>query len=83
MQFLPPGSLVGDINTIFNIELKLGGNPINPSDIVDGITWLQNAFLEEMRCLGPGFSWSNRQVGNDRVYSKIDWVFWNEEWNDA
>lgn len=67
-----PWLVGGDFNTMFSMDAKLGGNPINYNDIVDGIEWLQNTFLEELRCLGPKYSWSNRQMGNNRIYSKFD-----------
>lgn len=78
-----PWLVCGDFNNMFDMDSKLGGNPINFSNISDGVNWLQNSFLEEVRCIGPRFSWSNRQEGNDRIYSKIDWVFCNELWHDA
>lgn len=78
-----PWIMGGDFNTMFNMEAKLGGNAINYFDIYDGINWLQKSCLEEVRCLGPKFSWCNRQEGNDRIYSKLDWVFYNEKWFDA
>lgn len=65
------------------MEFKLGGNPIHYNDITDGIKWMQDSFLEKVRCLGPCYSWNNRQIGGDRVYSKLYWVFCNEAWGDA
>lgn len=55
-----PWLIGGDFNTGFSMDSKLGGNPIHYNDIVDGINWLQDSFLEEVRCLGSKYSWNNR-----------------------
>lgn len=78
-----PWLIGGDFNTVFSVEAKFGGNPINSKDIEDGVDWLHHSHLEEVKCMGPRFSWSNRQVGNAGVYSKLYWIFCNEEWHDA
>lgn len=73
----------GHFSTMFSMEAKLGGNPINSNDIKDGVDWLQHFNLEEVNSMGPRFSWSNRQMGTAIVYSKLDWVFCNESWHDT
>lgn len=60
---------------VWSVDAKLGGNPINFADITDGITWLNKSHLEKVKCSSPKFSWSNRQLGDSGVYSKIDWIF--------
>lgn len=61
----------------------MGGQPVHTNDIVDGISWLHSSFLEEVKCIGSRYSWSNKQLVNARIYSKLDWVFSNEAWCDA
>lgn len=65
------------------MEAKLGGQPIKPNDVADNFSWLQRASLEEVRCNGPQYSWTNNQQGESRVYSKLYSIFYNENWNDA
>lgn len=57
-----PWIIGGDFNTGFNMEYKLGGNPVHYLDISDGIKWLNDSYLEEVRCLGPKYTWNNRQL---------------------
>lgn len=32
--------------------------------------------------MGSQFSWSNNQLGDARVFPKLDWVFYSENWSD-
>lgn len=77
-----PWLIGGDFNTGFTMDSKLGGNPIHYSDIIDGIKWMNDSYLEEVRCMGLKYSWNNRQIEGDRVYSRLDWVFCSEAWGD-
>lgn len=79
-----PWLVGGDFNTVFGMDDKLGSKDLKYyADLIDGMNWLKDSFLEEVRCVGLRYSWSNRQVGTNRVYSKIDWLFYNECWVDA
>ncbi|XP_062118996.1 uncharacterized protein LOC133832701 [Humulus lupulus] len=67
----------------FNIVVeRLGGKRVNANEIMDSTAWLAFSQLAPIKSIGSKFTWSNRQEGADRVYSKIDHGFINEEWTD-
>lgn len=45
---------------VFSINDKLGSNPVHSSDIANDVDWVQKSYLDELRCMGPRYSWSNR-----------------------
>ncbi|XP_062100823.1 uncharacterized protein LOC133806751 [Humulus lupulus] len=77
-----PWLVVGDFNAVFNYDDRLGGKRVNANEIMDSTAWLAFSQLATIKCIGSKFTWSNRQEGGDRVYSKIDHGFINEEWYD-
>ncbi|XP_062118749.1 uncharacterized protein LOC133832420 [Humulus lupulus] len=38
--------------------------------------------VDEMRTKGSHFTWTNKQANEDRIYSKLDIIFINEDWLD-
>lgn len=48
--------------------------------MVDFQACLQGADLQEVRAIGPAFTWTNNQVGEYRISSNIDRSFANREW---
>ncbi|XP_062081288.1 uncharacterized protein LOC133786089 [Humulus lupulus] len=60
-----------------------GGRTISAAAILDSNAWLAHTQLASLKSIGSNFTWSNKQNGGDRVYSKIDHVFINEDWIDA
>ncbi|XP_048503127.1 uncharacterized protein LOC125498865 [Beta vulgaris subsp. vulgaris] len=43
---------------------------------------LRRCGLQEQASQGPFYTWSNKQDGEDRVFSKIDRVLMNDRWED-
>ncbi|XP_062094142.1 uncharacterized protein LOC133800206 [Humulus lupulus] len=78
-----PWLIVGDFNAMFNFDDRAGGRTISAVEILDSNAWLAHSQLASLKRIGSNFTWSNKQDGGDRVYSKIDHVFINEDWIDA
>ncbi|XP_062075434.1 uncharacterized protein LOC133779496 [Humulus lupulus] len=52
-------------------------------ELEDARNWLDLGLVEEMKLLGTFYTWSNNQEGDNRIYSKLDRVFVNEDWLDV
>ncbi|XP_062118889.1 uncharacterized protein LOC133832581 [Humulus lupulus] len=78
-----PWLIVGDFNAVFNFDDRVGGRTISAVEILDSNAWLAHSQLVSLKRIGSNFTWSNKQDGGDRVYSKIYHVFINEDWIDA
>ncbi|XP_062114287.1 uncharacterized protein LOC133825346 [Humulus lupulus] len=74
--------VLGDFNAAFNPNDRMGGRPITLKEMEDTRQWLDLGLVEEMKIMGPYFTWSNNQEGGDRIFSKLDRVFANETWLD-
>ncbi|XP_062080392.1 uncharacterized protein LOC133785152 [Humulus lupulus] len=79
---ISPWLILGDFNSIFNVDDRNGGNPITQNEMVDSNQWLAQTNVVALKSYGSIFTWTNNQVGTNRIYSKIDHVFVNEEWHD-
>ncbi|XP_062113344.1 uncharacterized protein LOC133824476 [Humulus lupulus] len=77
-----PWLVVGDFNSVFDFDDRVGGREIGANELVDSTAWLAHSHLAKLKCVGSNFTWSNKQEGGDRVYSKIDHAFINEGWID-
>ncbi|XP_062097539.1 uncharacterized protein LOC133803465 [Humulus lupulus] len=44
--------------------------------------WRALGLVDELRSIGSHFTWTNNQENDNRIYSKLDRVFKNEEWLD-
>ncbi|XP_019233350.1 PREDICTED: uncharacterized protein LOC109213958 [Nicotiana attenuata] len=76
-----PWMVVGDFNSVLHMEDRIGGNPVSMPEVVDFITCVENCGLIELSQHGSRYTWNDKQ-GEQRVFSKIDWVFVNSEWID-
>ncbi|KAF4352666.1 hypothetical protein F8388_002901 [Cannabis sativa] len=75
--------ITGDFNSLFELEDRKGGKDVNLNDIRDSTNWLAQSHLDRPLKTSSGFTWTNNQEGDKRIYSKIDHTFVNEDWNDS
>ncbi|XP_062118717.1 uncharacterized protein LOC133832382 [Humulus lupulus] len=68
---------------MLHVDDRLGGRPISVKKMEDARQWLALGEATEMKTLGPNYTWSNKQDGGARIFSKLDKVFSNESWNDV
>ncbi|XP_062099867.1 uncharacterized protein LOC133805722 [Humulus lupulus] len=74
--------VLGDFNATFSLNDRMGGRPITDKEMEDARHWLDLGLVEEMKTMGPFYTWSNNQEGGDRIFSKLDRVSANETWMD-
>ncbi|KAL2905781.1 DNA repair protein RecO [Bienertia sinuspersici] len=77
-----PWLLLGDINCVLNTEECIGSN-VRISEMLPGRKCFKACGLIDIPFGGNFFTWSNKQAGEDRVFSKIDRVMANKEWLDT
>uniref|UniRef100_A0A803PLV2 Reverse transcriptase domain-containing protein n=1 Tax=Cannabis sativa TaxID=3483 RepID=A0A803PLV2_CANSA len=77
-----PWLIVCDFNGAFFYDDRTGSRAVSANDLMDSTTWLAQTKVEALNCIGLKFTWSNKQDGKGRVYSKIDHAFTNEDWID-
>ncbi|XP_062103443.1 uncharacterized protein LOC133814510 [Humulus lupulus] len=72
--------ILGDFNVVFTLKDRLGGRPITVKEMDDARQWYDLGLVEEMKIMGPFYTWSNNQEGESRIFSKLDRVFINDTW---
>ncbi|XP_060968791.1 uncharacterized protein LOC115710551 [Cannabis sativa] len=73
--------VLGDFNDILNKEERIGTKVKykNSSEFRDCV---DDCHLEDVKFVGSFFTWCNKQLGDERIYSKIDRVLANPIWLD-
>ncbi|XP_062103395.1 uncharacterized protein LOC133814454 [Humulus lupulus] len=77
-----PWIIFGDFNAMFSFHDRNGGRQIVAKDFSDAQNWLALGQVDEFKCSGAHFTWSNKHEVGDRIYSKLDRVFINDYWLD-
>ncbi|XP_060183270.1 uncharacterized protein LOC132613259 [Lycium barbarum] len=72
---------MGDFNSVLHVEDRIGGNQVTHTEIVDFEDCLDACGLVKMPSNGCNYTWTDKQ--DDRIFSKIDWVFVNGDWLDG
>ncbi|KAM6563067.1 hypothetical protein CsatB_023065 [Cannabis sativa] len=75
-----PWIIFGDFNAMFNFQDRVGGKKISTKEIEDAQKWLSCGQVDELKCLGVHYSWSNKHEAGDKIFSKLDRVFTNNTW---
>ncbi|KAF4370689.1 hypothetical protein F8388_025068 [Cannabis sativa] len=78
-----PWVILGDFNAMFSYEDRNGGRQIQAKDIEDAQDWLAMGQVEEFKCSGSYFTWSNKHEIGDLIFSKLDRMFVNKLWMDV
>ncbi|KAL2900783.1 Isoleucine--tRNA ligase, partial [Bienertia sinuspersici] len=74
-----PWMIMGDLNCVLQMEERCGSN-VRMQEILPGRMCMERCGLIDTPYGGHFFTWSNKQVGEDRVFSKIDRVMAIEAW---
>ncbi|XP_062085752.1 uncharacterized protein LOC133791859 [Humulus lupulus] len=77
-----PWLLAGDFNAVFEGTDRISGRAISSLELTDAQNWRALGLVDEFRARGSHFTWTNKQANEDRIYSKLDRVFKNEDWLD-
>lgn len=78
-----PWVCLGDFNAILSLSERISRASPKQSDIDDFSDCLMDCFLADLPFSGPTFTWSNKQRGGDRIWSKLDRVVGNGEFANA
>lgn len=70
----------GDFNAILSPEDRYQGNTVHNVEVVDFQQCLQECNLQEVRAIGPQYTWDNNQVWDHRICSNIDRCFASAMW---
>ncbi|XP_062113307.1 uncharacterized protein LOC133824440 [Humulus lupulus] len=77
-----PWLLAGDFNAVFEGADRIGGRAISSLELSYAQNWRALGLVDELRARGSHFTWTNKQANEDRIYSRLDRVFKNEDWLD-
>ncbi|XP_070020489.1 uncharacterized protein [Nicotiana sylvestris] len=75
-----PWPIGGDFNSVLQLQDRMRGNTISMAEIQDFNKCVQDLRLSELAWEGEYYTWSNKQDGSDRIWSRIDRMFGNYEW---
>ncbi|XP_074283033.1 uncharacterized protein LOC141607580 [Silene latifolia] len=75
-----PWITCGDFNPVMAIDERIGGAPVTLADINPLKQLVQGCDLYEFKGCGSFYTWTNKHEAGDKVYSRIDRVFTNEDW---
>ncbi|XP_062115678.1 uncharacterized protein LOC133829870 [Humulus lupulus] len=78
---LEPWLVLGDFNDILHKDERIGVKV----KYIKSVTFqqcIEKCNLEDVKSTGSFFTWTNKQQGDDRIYSKIDRVLANQRWLD-
>ncbi|XP_019242200.1 PREDICTED: uncharacterized protein LOC109237736 [Nicotiana attenuata] len=70
----------GDFNAVLQLQGRMYGNPVTKAETQDFSKCIQDLKLSELAWEGDYYTWSNKQGGGDRIWSRIDRMFGNYEW---
>ncbi|XP_056685451.1 uncharacterized protein [Spinacia oleracea] len=71
-----PWIIMGDFNALMDVEDRVGA-PVRIREIQAMRACMAHCNLSTVKTVGRQFTWSNKQVGEDRVLSRIDRVLAN------
>ncbi|XP_010675370.1 uncharacterized protein LOC104891383 [Beta vulgaris subsp. vulgaris] len=71
--------LMGDFNALSNVEDRIG-SPVRVSGIRPMLECMNECGLSDVKASGRHFTWSRKQDGSARVFSRIDRVIANPMW---
>nr|XP_025884622.1 uncharacterized protein LOC112940607 [Solanum lycopersicum] len=77
-----PWLIVGDSNAIMSAKDRLDGMPVVNNEIKDLGEWVRELGVTELQWTGNYYTWTNKQCGENRIASRIDRAFGNDEWMD-
>lgn len=75
-----PWIIGGDFNVVLQLQDRKHGNPVTKAETQDFSNCIQELKLNELNWEGDYYTWSNKQDGGDRIWSRIDRAFGNYEW---
>ncbi|XP_015072451.1 uncharacterized protein LOC107016517 [Solanum pennellii] len=75
-----PWLIVGDFNAILSTKDRLAEVPVTINEIKDFAECVRDIGVNELQWKGNCYTWTNKKCGRDRISSRIDRAFGNDEW---
>lgn len=75
-----PWLIWGDFNAVMSIQDRVSRHEVTMADIQDFADFYSDTMTTGIPWRGDYFTWTNGQMGVDRVISKIDRALGNGEW---
>ncbi|XP_070040268.1 uncharacterized protein [Nicotiana tomentosiformis] len=75
-----PWLVVGDFNAVMCQDDRLFSNSITYTEIKEYSACMHEFLITEIQWRGDYYTWSNKQLGSDIIYSRLDRAFGNHEW---
>ncbi|KAH0724740.1 hypothetical protein KY284_000605 [Solanum tuberosum] len=72
--------ICGDFNTILYSQDRLFGQSVTNTELKDFAKCIHDLGLAELTWTGNYYTWTNKQQGSDKIYSRIDRALGNDEW---
>ncbi|XP_021844809.2 uncharacterized protein [Spinacia oleracea] len=73
--------VMGDFNALMDIDDRIGA-PVRLNDIQPMRNCMNSCQLDTIKTTGRLYTWTNKQEGISRVFSRIDRVLANSQWGD-
>ncbi|KAL2924546.1 C-Jun-amino-terminal kinase-interacting protein 4 [Bienertia sinuspersici] len=70
---------MGDFNCVLNIEEKIG-NAVRAGEMEAARCCMETCGMQDIPYSGHYYTWSNKQVASERVFTKLDRVMANDQW---
>lgn len=74
-----PWLLCGDLNCVMHVDERIGA-PLRRREIESITQCMNECNMVDVKSTGSLFTWNNKQLGEARVYSKIDRIMANQAW---
>ncbi|XP_010681227.2 uncharacterized protein LOC104896208 [Beta vulgaris subsp. vulgaris] len=74
--------ILGDFNNVLNLGERLG-SAVSLEEVAPFRQCIRECRVQDNPTTGPYYTWSNKQEGENRVFSKIDRVLANSKWFDS
>ena len=68
---------IGDFNAIYKEEHRKNGSQVSRYEIYDILKWMDDKELHPVTERGHKFSWTNKEKGDKRTFTKIDHAIGN------
>ncbi|XP_019233099.1 PREDICTED: uncharacterized protein LOC109213721 [Nicotiana attenuata] len=75
-----PWLVIDDFNVVMAPQDRMIGNPVTYAETKDYADCMQGLMLNKLQWKGDYYTWTNKQLGTDRIYSRIDRTFGDHEW---
>ena len=77
-----PCLFIGDFNAVYKEDHRKNGSQVTTYEMYDMGKWMEDMDLHPIIERGHKFSWSNKEKGDNRIFTKIDHAIGNLQWMD-